>query len=77
MTEQKRQLAEHVGFNLLLLRYRADLTQEELGALVGLPQSRISVFESGETLPKLDQFLRLVEVLRIGPSQLLERAWNE
>ena len=39
--------------------------QRELGAQIGLPQSHVSVIESGEIVPRFDTLLDLVRVLNL------------
>jgi transcriptional regulator with XRE-family HTH domain len=68
----KQEIAHQLGRNLFLLRRRAGLSQAELGQKTGIAQARISVFEHGEGLPQLDQFVRICQALDARPDQLLK-----
>lgn len=48
---------------LAAARRRKDLSQAELGKLVGLPQAHISGIETGRIVPRHDTLLDLVRVL--------------
>ncbi|MGH2723259.1 MAG: helix-turn-helix domain-containing protein [Actinomycetota bacterium] len=47
-------------------RRRAGLTQRELAARAGVPQSRIARIESGAVVPRVDTFDRLLEACGEG-----------
>lgn len=48
---------------LAAARLQKDLSQAELGQLVGLPQTHISGIETGRVVPRYDTLLDLVRVL--------------
>ena len=60
-----------LGERMAEARWRLGLTQGELGAASGLSQSQVSLFESGERLPALDQFLRIARALDAPLQQLI------
>jgi len=45
------------------LRIHAGLTQEQLGKLLGLGQSAVSMWEAGERLPRADMLPELSRIL--------------
>jgi transcriptional regulator with XRE-family HTH domain len=47
-------------------RRRAGLTQRELAARAGVPQSRIAKIESGAVVPRVDTFDRILEACGEG-----------
>jgi transcriptional regulator with XRE-family HTH domain len=47
-------------------RRRAGLTQRELAARAGVPQSRIARIETGSVVPRVDTFDRLLEACGEG-----------
>jgi transcriptional regulator with XRE-family HTH domain len=64
-------LAEGFGRNLWRHRRRCGLSQEELGALVELHRTEISMLERGRQLPRADTILKLAAGLQISPGELL------
>ncbi|HMI81315.1 MAG TPA: helix-turn-helix transcriptional regulator [Solirubrobacterales bacterium] len=65
-------LAERFGRNLWHGRRRADLSQGDLGALVGLGRDGIGRLERGERLPRLDTILKLAAGTNVSACALLE-----
>ncbi|SFM48072.1 Helix-turn-helix [Paenibacillus sp. 1_12] len=63
-------LSKHVGVKVRNLRKNRGLTQEQLGELVELPQSYIGGIERGEKNISLETLERIVETLRVEPSDL-------
>jgi transcriptional regulator with XRE-family HTH domain len=57
-----------------LQRRAAGLTGKELGALVGVPQSRISMIETGRALPTPRVARGLALVLHLDPKELSTQA---
>ncbi len=66
---------EHIAANLKAARKAKKLSQTELGAKVGLPQSHISKIESGRTDLKLSSLIALARALDLEltlvPRQLI------
>ena len=60
------------GGQLRRLRDDAGMTQAELGAAVGLPQTRISEYERNAHKPNEDLIMKLAEALYITPDTLFE-----
>jgi transcriptional regulator with XRE-family HTH domain len=60
-------------FGLLLTRQRmwAALNQEELGRLVGIHRTEVSLLERGGRRPRLDTILRLAAAVETEPDELL------
>jgi transcriptional regulator with XRE-family HTH domain len=70
-------LAERFGLNLWRSRRRADLSQGDLGSLVGLSRDAISRLEKGERLARLDTILKLAAGTSVSACALLEgMAWR-
>lgn len=51
------------GYRLMILRQQHNLTQKELADLAGIAPTQISNFETGERLPSLPNFIRLMKAL--------------
>ena len=75
--EQVRQLsmeditAKSFGANLKLVRVNAKLTQAALARQSRVNRTRIVRMEAGETIPQLDEALRLAEVLKVPLQRFL------
>lgn len=65
-------LAERFGLNLWRSRRRADLSQEELGSLIGLTRDAIQKLEKGRRLPRLDTIVKLAAGTNVSTCVLLE-----
>lgn len=65
-------LAERFGRNLWRSRRRADLSQGDLGGLVGLSRDAISRLEKGERLARLDTILKLAAGTNVSACVLLD-----
>lgn len=65
-------LAERFGLNLWRCRRRADLSQADLGGLVGLSRDAISRLEKGERLARLDTIAKLAAGTNVPVCVLLE-----
>lgn len=52
-------------------RKRKGLTQKQLGDLIGIPDSAIRKYESGDVIPKLATTVKVAKALKINPIQLL------
>ena len=60
-----------VGSNIKFYRKKANLTQKELGDLIGKGKSNISMYESSDRLPPIDVLVKLCKVLNVSVSTLL------
>jgi transcriptional regulator with XRE-family HTH domain len=70
-------VAERFGENLMILRRRAGLSQEELGFRASLHRTEISTLERGERLARIDTLVKLAGALRVTPGELLAGiAWS-
>jgi transcriptional regulator with XRE-family HTH domain len=65
-------LAERFGLNLWRCRRRADLSQEDLGNLVGLTRQAIGQLELGLRLPRIDTIVKLAAGTSVSICVLLE-----
>lgn len=65
-------LEERFGLNLWRGRRRADLSQEDLGNLVGLSRAAVCQLELGRRLPRLDTILQLAAGTNVSTCFLLE-----
>jgi len=63
--------AERLGQNVLAARRRAGFSQEELGALAGLPRTEIGFVEGGRRLPRADTLIKLASALGVDAGELL------
>ncbi len=61
-----------LGENILKLRKNMKLSQEELGAKVGVTRQTISNWELGETSPNPEQLKLLSKILNISIDELLD-----
>jgi transcriptional regulator with XRE-family HTH domain len=68
---QARQLARRFGDNQIVLRNRAEQSQETTSRRSGLHRSQISLLERGLRLPQLDTILRVAGALEVEPYELL------
>lgn len=70
-------LARRFGETLMILRRRANLSQEELGFLASLHRTEIGELERGVRLPRLDTIIKLSGALSVPPGDLLKgMAWT-
>ncbi len=69
---------EKTGFNLRLLEARGlrKLSQGELAAKAGIPQSSVSQFEAGLRKPSFENLRRLANALSVSTDYLLGRVDN-
>jgi len=63
---------EHLRLLLRKKRLAKDLRQDELAKLLGVPQSFISKYESGERLLTFVEIVSICRALKIDPSSLLK-----
>ena len=64
-------VAEQFSENLLILRRRARLSQEEVGFRASLHRTEIGCLERGERLPRIDTLTKLAGALDVTPNDLL------
>lgn len=62
------------GANILRLRDNKSLSQDELGALVGVSGAQIGKYESNENMPRQDKVWKLCQALGVEEPEL--RGWN-
>jgi len=70
-------LAERFSANLIWLRRRAGLTQQELADRVGMDRVALGALEQGRRLPRLDTILKVVAGLEVGNCHLVAGMWWE
>lgn len=58
---------------LVEARQAADLTQQEFAALLGVQQSLVARYESGQRRIDLIEFLKISEVLKLDPLAIVRR----
>ena len=69
-------VSEKFGENLMLIRRRAKLSQEELGFRASLHRTEIGQLERGDRLPRIDTLVKLAGALSVPPGDLLKGvAW--
>jgi transcriptional regulator with XRE-family HTH domain len=70
-------VAECFAENLLILRRRSGLSQEDLGFAADLHRTEISQLERGMRLPRIDTVIKLAGALSVPPGELLKgMAWT-
>jgi len=57
--------------NLLILRRRAGISQEELGFRSNLHRTEIGVLERGHRMPRIDTLAKLAGALEVTPNDLM------
>lgn len=62
-----------IGQRIRTQRMKKNLTQERLSELVGIGASHMSHLESGKTVPSMDVFITLCNVLECSADELLCR----
>lgn len=65
------------GSRLAESRKVARLTQEELGAAIGVGGAAVSAWEVGRTQPSMTQLAAITEKLRVSADYLLRGAAND
>ena len=63
-------LSRRFAINLVVLRGRADLSQEGISNRAGLHTTEISLLERGLRLPRLDTIVKLAGALDVEPCTL-------
>lgn len=62
-----------VGEKIRSERIKRGLSQEELGKLLGVTKVSVCGYETGTRTPTIDTFLKISEVLKLNPNELLGR----
>ena len=57
-------------------RIKKSLSQEELGKLLGVSKVSVCGYETGNRMPNMDTFIKLVDVLDVDPNYILGRDTN-
>jgi transcriptional regulator with XRE-family HTH domain len=70
-SDYPRELAERFGRNLVRARRRADLSQEQLGAISELHRTAIGMLERGARLPRLDTIVKLAGGIEVDGAELI------
>ena len=60
----------------MTLRLAAGLSQHELAAALGVTQSAVSQWESGETTPRFASLIDIAAVIGVPVSDLLSNDWE-
>ena len=69
--EFPQELADGFGRNLLRLRKRTCLSQEQLAARADLHRTEIGLLENGRRVPRLDTIIKLAGGVEVEVGQLL------
>lgn len=69
---ERRAVARHFGESLLVIRKRADLSQEQLGFLASLHRTEIGMLERGIRLARIDTLVKLMGALEVSAGELLD-----
>ncbi|MBS4860690.1 helix-turn-helix domain-containing protein [Anaerotruncus colihominis] len=60
-----------IGEKIKLLRIEKNLSQEQLGSLIGVKRSEVSKYEAGERIPPIHIVISLARVFRVSTDYLL------
>lgn len=63
--------------SIKIMREKAKITQSKLAELLNTRQSTISMWETGESLPRADKLLQLAELLSCTVDDLLRTETEE
>ena len=80
MNNKKTEIRKIFGRNLRLLRYKAKMTQTELGEVLGIsyPRRTISLYELGHHLPNLNRLKEIAKYFNIKIEKLfLEKTYKK
>jgi transcriptional regulator with XRE-family HTH domain len=70
-TQEVLDLKQRFADNLILLRSRVDLSQEQAAERAGLHKTELSLLERGLRLPRLDTLIKLSGAIEVEPCALL------
>ena len=76
MTQRHRHMYESLQKALVEARQSKGLTQTEIAARLGKPQSFVSKYESGERRLDVVEFIEVCQVLSIKPNSILNKIDN-
>ena len=65
-----------IGERIKIERIKRNLSQEQLGKLLGVSKVSICGYETGNRIPNMDTFIKLIDILDIDPNYLLGRDTN-
>ena len=65
-----------LGDNILQKRLKHNLTQEQLGNLVGITGNTIHLYESAQSVMKVDKLFLLIEALGCNPNDICPKHLN-
>lgn len=65
-----------IGERIKSERIKKDLSQEQLGKLLGVSKVSVCGYETGNRIPNMATFIKLVDILDIDPNYLLGRDTN-
>ncbi len=69
--------SDNLANRIYELRKSKELSQKELGALVGVSNKAVSKWETGAAVPKTEILLKLAEIFDINAQEFLENAVSE
>ena len=61
-----------IGEKIQLYRKKLELSQEELGQKLLVSRQTISLWEKGQTVPTIDNLIRLKEIFGVSVDELLD-----
>ena len=64
-------MPDNFGVRLKKLRKKAGLTQEELSETLGISYMTVRRWESGKSIPRIDEIRRIAQALNVPESDLL------
>ena len=62
-----------IGERIKMARKNKELTQQELGDILGVSKVSICGYENGTRVPTVENFVQLLDVLEVEPDYLLGR----
>jgi transcriptional regulator with XRE-family HTH domain len=77
MSQQEKDwtVAERFGANLMWLRRKAGVSQQELGDLTEMRRAQVADLERGGRIPRLDTILKLAAGLGVSACELIAWIW--
>lgn len=66
----------NISKNIKALREKKKLKKFELADLLGLSATQITYYEAGTTYPKLDNLIKLAEILGVSAGDLLDKDFS-
>lgn len=62
----------NLGKRIRNMRSRKNMTQERLGELIGVGTTHVSHIETGNTMPSMKTFVRILNALECSADELLK-----